>query len=124
MNQAVLRTKIADDLSRPQPARLPGEAEWLRPDLLKEAGKILDVGTARLERRRALEEYDTGSNDLGNLKCLNPCLPDFVGILKRPEERASFGIDWPPQSAVGGTRRRVRDQLPCLETKLKLRRCH
>src|ERR1700721_2667541 len=82
MNQAVLSTKIANDFSRPRPARLPGEAEWLRPDLLKEAGKILDVWTARLERRRALEEYDSGSNHVGNLECLHPCLPDFVGILK------------------------------------------
>src|ERR1700722_351707 len=92
MNQTVLCAKIANDFSRPRSARLPGQAEWLRPYLLKEAGKILDVGTARLERRRALEEYDSGSNHVGNLGGFHPCLPDFVGILKCPEKSDSFGV--------------------------------
>jgi hypothetical protein len=35
-----------------------------------------------LERRRALEEDDAGASRLGNLKCLQPCLPDLVRILK------------------------------------------
>ena len=43
MNQAVLRAKIANDFRGPRSARLPCEAEWLGADLVKEAGKILDV---------------------------------------------------------------------------------
>ena len=82
MNQAVLRAKIANDFSLPRSARLPCETEWLRPDRLKEAGKILDVGAARLERRRALEKYDARPNRIGNLQCLHPGLPDLVRILK------------------------------------------
>src|ERR1700722_12344484 len=122
MNQAVLRAKVANGFKGPWPPRLPCQTERLRPDVLKEARKILDIRAARPERRRALEKHDTCPNGLGNLKRLHPRLPDFVRILKRPEEGASVGIDRPPQTAVGRTRWRVRDQLPCLETKFEFRR--
>lgn len=104
MNQAVSRAKIADDFRRPRPARLPCDPEWLRPDLLKETGEILDVRADCLERRRALEKYDAGPNRVSDLKRLYPRLPHLVAILKRSEARASFGIYRSPQAAVGRTR--------------------
>src|SRR5579863_8567229 len=99
MMQVVLRTKITNDLSRPRPTGLPRKTKGLRANLLKEPGKVRDVGAVRPERRRTLEQNDTGTNRFGNLKGLYPGLPDFLRILKRSEERASCGINRSSQAS-------------------------
>src|SRR3984957_18914808 len=120
-DQPVFRAKVSAVFRRPGTPRLPCETKGLRPDLLKETGKILNVRAVRPERRGTLEKNHTGPNRIGYFKCLHPRLPDLVGILKRPEERASFGIDRPSQAAIGWTRRLMSDQLPGFHRKLKSR---
>ncbi len=114
MDQSMPRAKVANSVGGPWAARFPCNPKRLGSRLCEKAGKVVDVLLGSLKRCGTLEQDNFGSRCVGDFKSFRPSLPYLGGVLKRPKECTAFRVDRLAQTPVGGARRRMGDQLPCL----------